>query len=99
MLDIQIFEVEGFQGGESVEDALEQGPVLVAMNPMLIYTWLYFFEFKPRERVEGEPEPVLPFYHQVTNEEPFRCAGQVQNSDHIIDFGSTEWTDRPWRSE
>lgn len=63
MLDVQVLQVDGLLGRKGMENALEQGPMLVAMYPMLIYTRLHFFEFKPRKRVKGEPKPVCPLHH------------------------------------
>ena len=81
-----------------MENALEQGPVLVTMHPMLIYTGLHLFEFEAGERVKGEPEPVLPFDHKVADEQTLCCSCQVQDSDHVIHFASTNWTDRTLRA-
>lgn len=98
MLDIQIFEVDGLLGRKRVENALEQGPVLVAMHPMLIYTRLHLFKFEAGEGVKGEPEPVFPFYHKVTDEQTLCCACQVQDSDHVVHFASTNWTNGTLRA-
>ena len=58
-----------------MENALEQGPVLVAMHPMLIGIGLHFFELEAGVGVKGEPEPVFPWYHKVTNEQTLGCTG------------------------
>ena len=68
MLYIQVFEVDGLLVGKCMENPLEQGPVLIAMNPVLVDARLHLLEFKARERMKGEPEPVSPIYHKVTNE-------------------------------
>lgn len=81
-----------------MEDALEQGPVLVAMHPMLIYAELYLFKLEAGEGVKGEPQPVFPFYHKVTDEQTLCCTCQVQDSDHVVHFASTDRTDGAWRT-
>ena len=86
MLDVHVFEVNGFLSRERVKNALEQGPVLVAIHPLLVYPGLHFLEFETGERVEGEPEPVPSFYHKITNEETFCCTGQVEYSNHVVHF-------------
>lgn len=93
MLDVQVLEINGRLVRKRVEYALKEGPVLVAMHPVLIYAGLHLLEFKPGERVEGEVEPIFPVYPKVTDEQTLCCARQVQNPDHVVHFASTNWTD------
>ena len=93
MFDIQIFEIDSCLVRKCVENALEEGCVLVAMNPMLISTGLHLFKFKTGERMKGEVEPIFPAYPEITDEQALCCACQVQNSDNFVHFASTNWTD------
>ncbi len=81
-----------------MENALEQRPMLVAMHPMLIYTVLHLLKLEAGERVKGEPEPIIPFYHKVADEQTFCCTCQVQDSDDVVHFASTNWTDGTLRA-
>jgi hypothetical protein len=76
-----------------MKNTLKKGPMFVTMHPMLIYTGLYFLKLEAGERMEGEPEPIFPFYHKITDEKTLCGACQVQNSDHIVHFRSGNWTD------
>ena len=76
-----------------MEDTLEQWPILVAMHPMLIDTRFHLLELEAGERVKGEPEPVFSFYDEITDEQTLCCTCQIQDSDNIIYFACTNWTD------
>ena len=93
MLDVQVFEVNGLLGWKRVENALEQGPMLVTMHPMLMYAGLHLFKVEAGERVEGEPEPVFPIDHKVTDKQTLCCSRQIQDPDHVVHFASASGTD------
>ena len=76
-----------------MENTLEQGPVLVAMHPVLIFTGPHLLEFEAGKGMKGEPEPVFPIYHEITDEKTLCRACQVQDSDHVVYFPGTNWTD------
>ena len=77
-----------------MEDALKQGPVLVAMHPMLVCIRLQLSKLEAGVGVKGKPEPILPFDYKITDEQPFGSTCQVQDSDYIVHFTSADWTDR-----
>lgn len=68
MLDVEVLEIDSVLVRKCVEYALEERCVLVAMYPVLIDTGLHLLEFKAGERVEGEVEPILSIYPEITNE-------------------------------
>ena len=55
MFHVKIFEIDGLLGRERVEDTLEQGPMLIAMHPMLIQASLHLLELEAGVRVKGKP--------------------------------------------
>lgn len=93
MLDIQVFEIDGFFGWKCMENALKQWPMLIAMHPMFIYTGFRLFKFEPGKGMKGKPKPVFPFDHQVTDEQTLCCTCQVQDPDHVVYFACANWTD------
>jgi hypothetical protein len=60
---VQIFEIDRSLLGECMKDALEKGRVLIAMHPMLVGVWLYFFEVKSRVRMKSKPVPLISWYY------------------------------------
>lgn len=68
------------------------------MHQVCIHTKLHLFKFGAGEGVKGEPEPVFPFYHKVSDEQTLCCTCQVQDSDYVIHFASTNWTDGTLRA-
>ena len=93
MLDVQVLEIYGRLVRKRIEQALEEGRVVVAMYPVLIYAGLHLLELKAGERVEGEVEPIFPVHPKVTDEQALCCARQVQDPDYVIHLASTNWTD------
>jgi hypothetical protein len=79
--------------GEGVKDALEQGPVLVAMHPMLVCVRLDLLEFEAGIRMEAKPEPILSWWYEVTDKQTLCCPSQVQHSYYLVNLASADWTD------
>lgn len=91
MLDIEILQIYGVLVRKRLKDALEEFPVLVSMDPVLISVGLDLLELKPRPWMERKPEKVLPLDPEVANEETLGCSGQVQNPNDIVDLGGSVW--------
>jgi len=91
MSRVQVLEVDRALFRECMKDALEEGCMGVAMYPVFIDPWLHFLEFETRVRVEGEPEPVFPFDHEISNEQPLSGPCQVQDPDNFVHCASTSW--------
>ena len=91
ILNVEIFQVDRVLIGEGLENALEQFPVLIAMNPVLENSWLDFFELKTGVRVERKPVPILSFDNYIADEQSFGCASQVQNPDYFVHFRGDFW--------
>ena len=77
MLHIQVFDIDRRLVWKGMEYALERGPMLVAVDPMLEDTGLHFFEFEAGIGVKGEPEPVFPLNHKVADKQAFCCTCQI----------------------
>src|SRR5688572_137635 len=76
-----------------MEDALELGPVLVAVYPVLVGVCFDLFELEAGVGVEAEPEPVLPRCHEVTDKQALCCTSQVEHSYYLVDLANAGWTD------
>lgn len=68
--------------------------MFVSMDPMLKDAGFDFLEFKTREGMECKVEPIFSVHPEITYEETFRCASEVQDSDDPVHFGRADRTDR-----
>lgn len=76
-----------------MEDALEQGPVFVSMNPVFVHAWLDLFEFESRVWMERKPQPVFSWNHKIAYEQTFCGSRQVEHANYLVDFAGAVRTD------
>ena len=86
ILDVKILQIDRVLIGERLENALEQFPVLIAVDPVFENSWLNFFELKTGVRMESKPVPVWSFDNKVADKKSFGCASQVQHPNHFVHF-------------
>lgn len=96
MSDVKIFEVVVVFQRERMKNALKQRPVLVPVDPLLIYTRFDLLELETGVRMECKPMPVFPFCPKVANEEPFGGACQVEHTNHRVHLSSHAGVNRSW---
>ena len=91
VLNVEVFQIDGVLVRECLENSLKQAPVLVAMDPLLEDSRLYFFELETRVWMESEPMPILSVDYQIADEESFSRASQVQYTNNFVDVRGDLW--------
>lgn len=77
-----------------VEEALEERPMFVPHNPLLINSGLDLAKLVARPGVKSKAEEVIPIHNKVTNKETFSDSYQVENAYNLVDFSGNLWADR-----